>query len=87
MCFIITGGTSGWWFTGNDFICLGNETDLGWVRNQIMKLYEVKFRGRLGPGARDMEALRILNRIINISYFTFVFSIVDVNIDIFRFKI
>jgi len=49
---------------GDDFTCLGNAHDLDWFRNQIIQRYEVKFRGRLGPGAGDDKSIRILNRVV-----------------------
>ena len=49
---------------GDDFTVLGHRTDLDWFRQEIIKRYEVKFRGRLGPEAEDDKAIRILNRLV-----------------------
>eukprot|EP00959_Pyramimonas_sp_CCMP1952_P374745 7848401-Pyramimonas_sp.AAC.1 len=54
------------WLTvhGDDFTLLGSEFDLDWFEKKIKEEFEVKVRGRLGPGEEDMKAIRILNRII-----------------------
>jgi hypothetical protein len=49
---------------GDDFTALGYEPDLDWFRKMISERYEVKFRGRLGPGRNDDKSVRILNRIV-----------------------
>ena len=49
---------------GDDFTVLGYEEDLDWFRRAISEEYEVKFRGRIGPGSEDDRAIRILNRIV-----------------------
>ena len=49
---------------GDDFTVLGYEEDLDWFRRAISEEYEVKFRGRIGPGATDDKAIRILNRVV-----------------------
>ncbi len=43
---------------------LGYDVDLDWFRNEIKKRFEVKVRGRLGPGRDDQTSTRILNRIV-----------------------
>ena len=54
------------WLTvhGDDFTLLGSDADLDWFENEIKKKFEVKIRGRLGPGPGDVKSIRILNRII-----------------------
>ncbi len=54
------------WLTvhGDDFTLLGGDHDLDWFENKIKEEFEVKVRGRLGPGKEDMKAIRILNRIV-----------------------
>ena len=49
---------------GDDFTVLGTEEDLDWFRREISKAYEVKFRGRIGPGCNDQKSIRILNRVV-----------------------
>ena len=49
---------------GDDFTLLGNACDLDWFRNEIVKRYEVKFRGRVGPGKDDQKSITILNRAV-----------------------
>ena len=49
---------------GDDFTLLGNEVALDWFRERIQEKFEVKFRGRLGPGNGDDKSVRILNRIV-----------------------
>ena len=38
---------------GDDFTLLGNEIELDWFRDNIQAKFEVKIRGRLGPGVND----------------------------------
>ena len=40
---------------GDDFTNLGQEKHLMWLRQQIKKMLEVKFRGLLGPEDRDAK--------------------------------
>ena len=47
---------------GDDFTLLGNEVALVWFRERIQKRFEVKFRGRLGPGNKDDKRVRIFIR-------------------------
>ncbi len=49
---------------GDDFTVLGFEEELNWFREKMEARYEVKFRGRLGPGKEDDKAIRILNRVV-----------------------
>eukprot|EP00972_Heterocapsa_arctica_P109931 16186930-Heterocapsa_arctica.AAC.1 len=48
---------------GDDFTTLGNDTDLDWMKKTLQQAFEVKVRGRLGSGERDVREIRILNRI------------------------
>ena len=45
---------------------MGSDHDLDWFEAQIKEKFEVKLRGRLGPGVKKEEdqPVRILNRII-----------------------
>ena len=47
---------------GDDFTLLGFEKDLMWFRTMISKKFQVKFRGMIGPDARDEKVMIILNR-------------------------
>jgi len=38
--------------------------ELDWFRDNIQRKFEVKIRGRLGPGVNDDKSVRILNRIV-----------------------
>ena len=49
---------------GDDFTILGMEEDLDWFRRKISEVFEVKFRGRLGPAEGDDKCIRILNRVV-----------------------
>ena len=49
---------------GDDFIILGFEDSLNWLREAIQERYEIKFRGRLGPETSDDKSIRILNRVV-----------------------
>jgi hypothetical protein len=48
---------------GDDFTTLGADDDLDYFENRIKEFFEVKIRGRLGGGSKDMTEIRILNRI------------------------
>ena len=43
---------------GDDFTVLGHEEDLDWFRRVISETFEVKFRGRVGPGDNDDKSGR-----------------------------
>jgi hypothetical protein len=49
---------------GDDFTMLGWEEDLDWFRKQIQERFEVKVKGRIGPGKEDEKSMRVLNRIV-----------------------
>ena len=49
---------------GDDFTLLWNDEDLDWFEKMIKDKFEVKIRGRLGPGVNDQKSIRILNRIL-----------------------
>ena len=49
---------------GDDFTILGHEESLDWFKERITNKYEIKFRGRLGPGPKDDKEIRLLNRVI-----------------------
>ena len=49
---------------GDDLTNLGNENSLDWFRRRIEERFEVKFRARLGPDAKDDRSVRILNRVV-----------------------
>ena len=49
---------------GDDFTLLGSDEDLDWFEKMIKEKFEVKIRGRLGPGVNDQKSIRILNRIL-----------------------
>jgi len=50
---------------GDDFTLLVNELVLDWFREKIRERFEVKVRGRLGPGNQDDKSMRILSRILS----------------------
>lgn len=49
---------------GDDFTLLGHEPDLKWYRRGITAVVEVNFRGRIGPAATYLKAIRILDRVV-----------------------
>ena len=49
---------------GDDFTALGFEPALDWFRRSISSVFEVKFRGRIGPADGDLKSIRILNRVV-----------------------
>jgi hypothetical protein len=49
---------------GDDFIWEGADDDLDWVLKVMEKEYELKNRGRLGPGPNDVRKIDMLGRII-----------------------
>lgn len=48
---------------GDDFTILGDEKGLNWFQKEIKKRFEVKVRGRIGPGVKDDKSIRLLNRV------------------------
>ena len=50
------------WLTvhGDDFTLLGSDEDLDWFEEEIKKKFEVKVRGRLGPGSKDVNSYAYL---------------------------
>ena len=49
---------------GDDFTVLASCSQLDWFRACISGKFEVKFRGRLGPGQDEDRSIRILNRVL-----------------------
>ena len=48
---------------GDDFVSVGTDADLKWLRKEIEKKYELKTRV-LGPGKEDEKQVKVLNRIV-----------------------
>ena len=44
---------------GDDFTNLGYEHQLDWFKEQIAKKFDIKYRGRIGPGKNDAKEMRI----------------------------
>ena len=51
---------------GDDFTAIGEDEDLDWYEASLGKYFELKLRGRLGAGDKDVKEMRILNRILRI---------------------
>ena len=49
---------------GDDFTAIGSADQLDWYESELSKVYELKKRGRLGPGAKDLKQATLLNRVI-----------------------
>jgi hypothetical protein len=52
---------------GDDFTCLGNDTNIDWYEAELAKHFELKRRGRLGVGCTGDNEIRILNRIVRVT--------------------
>jgi hypothetical protein len=50
---------------GDDFTMMGGGESLDWFRREIVKRFEVKFKGRLGPEKEDDKSIRVLNRVVS----------------------
>ena len=48
---------------GDDAIMLGTDLDIDWFEKDIKERFEVRIRGRLGPGPENLKAIIILIRI------------------------
>jgi hypothetical protein len=48
---------------GDDFTTLGSEEGLNWFQKEVKRKFEVKVRGRIGPGNNDEKEIRLLNRV------------------------
>lgn len=53
---------------GDDFTVQAYESELDWFRRHISQIYEVKFRGRVGPEKKESTRIRILNRVIELAH-------------------
>ena len=51
---------------GDDFTCMGSDSNLDWYEGQLTQRFEIKIRGRLGKGCKGPNEIRILNRIVRI---------------------
>ena len=49
---------------GDDFTFTGYDADLDFIESVMKDAYEVKVRGRLGPGPSDVRPIAILGRIL-----------------------
>ena len=52
---------------GDDFTCLGNDTNIDWYEAELAKHFELKLRGRLLVGCSGDNATQILNRIVRVT--------------------
>ena len=50
----------------DDFNALGVSAELDWYEAELAKHFEIKFRGRMGPGDNCSE-IKILNRILRLT--------------------
>ena len=48
---------------GDDFTATGNDRQLDWFEKMLKDSFDVKLRGRLGSGPKDLQEIRILNRV------------------------
>ena len=54
-----------WWVVhGDDFSFVGYDQDLDFIEGLLKQKYEVKIRGRLGPGQKDVQEIDILGRVL-----------------------
>ena len=51
---------------GDDFNALGVAAELDWYETELAKHFEIKIRGRMGPGG-DCTEIKILNRILRLT--------------------
>ena len=49
---------------GDDFVCVGSDADLQWVRKDIEPNILLKVVGKLGPDQTHLQDIRVLNRIL-----------------------
>jgi hypothetical protein len=52
---------------GDDFVWEGRDEDLDWILQVLSKEYELKNRGRLGFGPKDVRKIDILGRVIELT--------------------
>jgi hypothetical protein len=52
---------------GDDFVWEGREEDLDWILKVLEREYELKNRGRLGFGPKDVRKIDILGRVIELT--------------------
>ena len=63
-CFVHSGREIRAVVHGDDFTVLGHRGQLQWFRERIRERFEVKFRGMIGPGAKEGKQMIILNRMV-----------------------
>ena len=51
---------------GDDFTSLGTDEDLDWYETELQRYFEVELRGRLGTGSKDLQEIKILNRVVRL---------------------
>ena len=52
---------------GDDFVWEGRDKDLDWILGVLSKEYELKNRGRLGFGPKDVKKIDILGRTVELT--------------------
>ena len=52
---------------GDDFVWEGTDEDLDWVLGVLQSEYELKSRGRLGFGPKDVRKIDMLGRIVELT--------------------
>ena len=50
----------------NDFTFLGDDENLQWCTEQTELVYNIKMKGKLGPGRDDEKSIRILNKFLEL---------------------
>ena len=48
---------------GGDFVTVGTDQNLQWMKRELEKAYEIKIQV-LGPGKEDSSQVRVLNRVL-----------------------
>ena len=49
---------------GDDFITLGGDVEIAWLKDNMVSAYQCKLVSKVGPQPDDCKSMRILNRVL-----------------------
>ena len=52
---------------GDDFALLGSRKQLDWFKGRVESKFEIKYKGRFENREKDINSVRILNRIVTLT--------------------
>ena len=64
VCYSVVGRELAFFHHGDDFVALGPREQSAWLSDELGRVFIIKDRGVLGPGAQDLREIRVLNRLM-----------------------